>query len=284
MTTANVLLALAAWRLPALRTIGVEQTYPPQLSLGYMWKNLRCYAYGLLNVVTALTKESEGWIKDHTNARRVSVIPNAISWPLSVQEPRVNPSVFCSHERKILLTVGRLGEEKGFDRLIDVFYDLSHKYPCWDLVILGEGRLRTSLERQAKKLSLEKRIFFPGRVGNVGDWYKQADLYVMSSRFEGFPNTLIEAMAHGLAAVSFDCDTGPRNIIRHEIDGLLVPPEDAAAMTVALNRLMSDADLRQRFANKAAEAQERFSMEKIADMWENLFEEILCKQRRIKNG
>ena len=137
----------------------------------------------------------------------------------------MKPDSVCRPGRKVLLAVGRLEVEKGFDWLIDAFSALATKYPEWDLVILGEGSLRATLEKQVQTSGLARRVFLPGRVGNVGDWYERANLYVMSSRFEGFGNTLGEAMAYGLPAVSFDCETGPRNIIRHETDGLLVPLE-----------------------------------------------------------
>ena len=279
MTTANVLLALAAWGLPTLRTIGAEHTHPPQWPLGYIWETLRCHTYGLLNAVTALSSEGKDWIKTNTNAQRVTVIPNAVTWPLSGQEPRISPSALYQSERQLLLAVGRLDAQKGFDWLIEAFSNLADKHPDWDLVILGEGSLRTTLEEQVRESGLEHRIFLPGRAGNIGEWYESADLYVMSSRFEGFPNTLVEAMAHGLAAVSFDCDTGPRDIIRHELDGLLVPPGNVAELTAALDRLMSDALTRQRFAERAVEVRERFSMERIAGMWEKLFEEILLEHK-----
>ena len=102
----------------------------------------------------------------------------------------------------------------------------------------------------------------------------------MSSRFEGFPNTLAEALAHGLPAVSFDCDTGPRDIIRHGIDGLLVPPDDAGALGVALSGVMADDALRARLAQRAVDARERFSIERVAAMWEQLFSEPLGTARR----
>jgi glycosyltransferase involved in cell wall biosynthesis len=199
------------------------------------------------------------------------MIPNVVFYPLLAQEPRVNSDKV---ERKRLLAVGRLSEEKRFNYLIETFANLATKYPHWDLVILGEGVLRSDLEQQIRELVLEKRIFLMGRVGNVGEWYESADLYVMSSRFEGFPNTLIEAMSYGLAAVSFDCDTGPRDIIRHEIDGLLVPSENIVALTAALGRLMSDEELRLRLAKRAIEVRERFSIEKITQLWEQLFDEV----------
>ncbi|MEY3787585.1 MAG: hypothetical protein RLZ75_1792 [Pseudomonadota bacterium] len=271
MTGANVLLALAALGLSNLCTVGSERTHPPQVPLGYLWERLRCYTYRLLNAVTVLTSESEDWIKSNTYAQKVSMIPNAVFYPLLAQEPRVNPN---NTERKRLLAVGRLSEEKRFSDLIETFSNLAAKHPHWDLVILGEGALRSELEQQIRALALEKRIFLMGRVGNVGEWYESADLYVMSSRFEGFPNTLIEAMSYGLAAISFDCDTGPRDIIRHEIDGLLVPAGNIVALTAALDRLMSDEELRLRLAKRAIEVRERFSIEKITQLWEQLFDEV----------
>jgi glycosyltransferase involved in cell wall biosynthesis len=235
--------------------------------------------------VTALTGESAHWLKGHTGARRVPVIPNAALWPLPMQAPRLAPELFCQSERLILLAVGRASEQKQFGLLFDVFHCLANQHPSWDLVILGEGPQRPALQNQVQEAGLENRVFLPGRAGNVSEWYERADLYVMSSRFEGFPNALAEAMAYGLAAVSFDCDTGPRDIIRHEVDGLLVPPGDVAGLTAALDRLMGDAALRQQFAERAIEARERFSIERIAGMWEELFEEIdICQGMQRKSG
>jgi glycosyltransferase involved in cell wall biosynthesis len=279
MTTANILLALAAWGLPNLRTIGAEHNHPPQVPMGFFWETLRSQAYGLLNAVTALSSEGGNWIRGNTHAQKVLVIPNAVTWPLSGQEPRISPNILYQSERRLLLAVGRLETQKGFDWLIETFANLAEEHSNWDLVILGEGSLRPMLEEAVRKSDLVDRIFLPGRAGNMYEWYEGADLFVMSSRFEGFPMTLVEAMAHGLVAVSFDCDTGPRDIIRHEQEGLLVPQGSVAELTAALDRLMRDAFTRQRFAERAVEVRERFSMEKVAGMWEKLFEEILLEQK-----
>jgi glycosyltransferase involved in cell wall biosynthesis len=279
MTTANIILALATWGLPNVHTIGAEHIHPPQYPLSYPWKFLRSKVYGLLNSVTALTSEGKNWIKSNTNAKNVLAIPNAVTWPLPKHEPRISPSVFYQPSKQILLAVGRLNSQKGFDWLIEVFSNLANKHPNWDLVILGEGSLRTVLEKQVRESGLEKRIFLPGRVGNLHEWYENADLYVMSSRYEGFPMSLLEAMASGIAVVSFDCETGPRDIILHEIDGLLVKSDDLVSLASGLDRLMSDDPLRTKFAKRALEIQERFSIVKIADMWEKLFEELSHKQQ-----
>lgn len=273
MTAANVILAIAIFGL-RIRAIGSEHAYPPKFPLSPTWEGLRRHVYGRLDALAVLTRQTACWFEAHTRARRVTVIPNAAPWPLPVQEPKVSPGSVCRVGRMVLLAVGRLSEEKGFEWLLESFRELVLRYPSWDLVILGEGPMRSTLERQVKTLQLEGRAFLPGRVGNLGEWYEHADLYVMSSRHEGFGNTLAEGLAHGLSAVSFDCDTGPRDIIRHEIDGLLATPEDVASLAAALDRLMGDADLRRKFAARAVEARERFSIEKIAKQWEALFDEI----------
>lgn len=284
MQTASVILALAAWGMPGVRTLGSEHTYPPMAPLGLARESLRRFAYGGLGAVVALTQESAWWLETNTQARSAPVIPNPVSWPLAEQEPRLDPASACTPGRRILLGVGRLSEEKDFDVLVDVFGRLSARHPTWDLVILGDGPLRTALGAQVADAGLANRVFLPGRVGNIGAWYARADLYAMSSRFEGFPNTLVEAMACGLPAVSFDCDTGPRDIIRHGVDGYLVKPGDTHGLKDALDRLMDDDQLRARLAGRALEVRERFSMERIAAMWLDLFGQLDNRSVLVANG
>ncbi|MBT9550653.1 MAG: glycosyltransferase family 4 protein [Hydrogenophaga sp.] len=271
MSTANVLLCLASVGISRTRVIASERTYPPALPLGRFWERIRRWTYPLADRVTLLTREGLDWLEKEIPKARGIVVPNHIPYPLPLSNPCLVPADWLEPDRRILLAVGRLSEEKGFDQLLQVFAELAPTNPDWDLVILGEGPLRSQLEQQVHALGLTHRVYLPGRVGNVGDWYARADLYVMSSRFEGFPNTLGEAMAYGCAAVSFDCDTGPRDIIRHEVDGLLVPAGDTKGLGVALQRLMSDDDLRDQMGDRAIEVRERFSMEKIMGLWESLF-------------
>ncbi|MEO9522543.1 MULTISPECIES: glycosyltransferase family 4 protein [Marinobacter] len=277
MPTANVLLSLAAVGL-GIPTIGSERTYPPKMPLGGPWERARRYTYGHLTSLVAQTALSAQWLAENTTAKRdrIVVIPNPVTLPMLVNEPRFSlaeslQSIGCS---RILLAVGRLGPEKGFDRLIDAFVQLSGQHPEWGLVILGEGGQRAALEEQCRASGLESRVRLPGAVGNVGECYQAADLYVLTSRFEGFPNTLMEALAHGLPAVAVDCETGPREILRHEVDGLLVPQDDHTALLGALKRLMADDGLRDHFSERAVEARHRFAVERVAKMWEELFSNV----------
>jgi glycosyltransferase involved in cell wall biosynthesis len=274
MDKANILLSMAAVGLPGVIALGSEHIHPPQAPLSPMWTRLRQYTYGRLAAVTALTTESRDWLLHHTQVQKVAVIPNAAPWPLPTQAPLLIPQVVLPPNRKTLLGVGRLTEQKGFDLLIAAFARAAPQHSDWDLAILGEGPLYAALADQIRQAGLVDRVFLAGRAGNVGDWYQVADLYVMSSRFEGFGNTLAEAMTYGLPAVSFDCDCGPRDIIRREVDGLLVPNSDVVALAAALDRMMGDEALRKRFSANAIDARARFSINKIAGMWEELFQEL----------
>lgn len=275
MSTANILLAFAAMGLTGVITVGSERTYPPRIPLGRAWEALRARFYGKLGAMVALTEESAIWLRQHTRAGRIPIIPNPVPWPLPIQAPLL-PVPHCDRTNGefMLLAVGRLSEEKGFYHLITAFGCLATEFHNWKLVILGEGPDRQALEIQVAQAGLQDRITLPGRAGNVGQWYEAADLYVMSSRFEGFPNTLAEAMAYGLPAISFDCDTGPRDIIRPEVDGLLVPAGDMDALQKALRCLMADEMLRSQFSKRAIEVRQRFSIDIVTQMWINVFASI----------
>lgn len=272
MTTANILLALAAKGLN-IPVIGSEHIHPPMLPLGSIWEWLRKQSYAQLSAVVALTQESAQWLRMQTKVVNTVVIPNAISYPIEPYSPIVKLH-WLGRGGYNLIAVGRLAEQKGFDRLLDAFSLLAPHFPDWNLTLLGEGQCRSELEKQRSQLGLESRVSMPGVVGNLSDWYESADLFVMSSLFEGFQNTLGEAMAHGLPVVSVDCDTGPRDIIRHQVDGLLVPQNNQDALVDALSTLMGDAALRQQYAHKAIEIRERLSMQKIAGMWDVLFKKV----------
>ena len=248
-----------------------ERTYPPMMPLGSGLEQLRHWSYPYAAMVVMQTELGQSWLASAVPRARGRVIPNPVVYPLPCGEPRLAPNILVPDGRALLLAVGRLGEEKHFDLVIEAFAQLASDHPQWDLVILGEGQERTALEAQRDRLGLGARIHLPGRVCNLADWYQRASLYVMSSRFEGFPNTLLEAMAHGLPAVSVDCDTGPRDIIRHDVNGRLVPPhEGAEGLACALEELIANPQARQRMAEAAVDVRQRFSMARIAAQWDQL--------------
>jgi len=275
MATSNVLLALAGMGLN-VPTIGSERIHPPKWPLGRIWELLRRWAYPKLTALVAQTEQSAIWLRQQAPAPKIAIIPNPVNFPLKSHEPYLQPVTVREdvNGKRMLLAVGRLTEQKGFDLLISAFSKLVTEYPDWSLIILGEGEERLALEQQIKELNIADKVHLLGAVGNLSNWYEAADLYVLSSRFEGFPNTLLEAMAHGLPVVAMDCETGPSDIISHGVDGLLVSQGDMDGLAVALGKLMADDDLRSRFAVRGVEVRKRFSLERIAVMWEQLFDEV----------
>lgn len=272
MTTASVLAVMAAKGL-GCRVIVSEHTHPPIQKLPEAWQKLRRWAYPRAHAVVALTQGTARWLRDHVPGSRVVVIPNAVRWPLQEQEPVV--PVPDKGERLRLLAVGRLHPVKGFDLLIQAFAMVASYFPDWDLVIVGEGEERAALQKQIETAALQKRVQLVGRVGNIKDWYEQSDMYVLSSRSEGLSNTLLEAMASGLAVVAMDCDTGPREIIRDNIDGILVnPPEDADALAAHLSDLMARPLKRAALARRAVDVRDRFSVPIVMAQWERLLPRV----------
>lgn len=283
LTNVNIA-ALMASCYSGYPAIVSERNYPPIQSEGWFYECLCRWFYPYAASVVMQTNKGARWMVENLPGVRSTVIPNPVSYPLSVFEPRLTPSEYLAPQRKLLLAVGRLSEQKGFDYLLMAFSELAAIHQDWDLVILGEGAIRPALESQIQALGLEARVHLPGKAGNVSNWYQRADLYVMSSRHEGFPNTLIEAMAHGCAVVSYDCDTGPRDIIRHGDDGLLVGPVgDVPALASALDQLMLDDEARQRMGQKAIEVRERYSVENVLRMWDRVFDEV-TKKPNLKNS
>lgn len=275
MPSSNILCGLACAGT-GIVAVGSEHIHPPMAPLGQPWAGLRRLVYPRLAAVSALTRESAEWIERRTHARTVAVIPNPIAYPIPAGDPAIDPAEVKDRlgGDKVLLAVGRLACEKAFDRLLAAFSRVHAHHPAWRLVILGEGPLRDELERYRDELGLADTVTMPGAVGNIGAWYEAADAYAMTSRHEGFGNTLAEALAYGVPAIAVDCETGPREILRHEVDGLLVPQDDPVALAAALDRLMGDADLRARFAERAVEVRERFAVERIAGEWEALFRDV----------
>jgi glycosyltransferase involved in cell wall biosynthesis len=271
MTTASILAILASRGLPC-KVVATEHTHPPLLPLSRSWQKMRRWSFRAADLVVALTDESRLWLEEHCDCTGVRVIPPPFTLPLPRLEPLLMPDTVIRSNRRLLLAVGRLSDAKGFDYLVEAFSQIVDGVPEWDLAIVGEGDERNALERLVADKGLKDRVFLPGRAGNVSDWYERADLYVLSSRFEGFSMTLVEAMACGLAVVSYDCDCGPRDIIRHNENGLLVNTVgDTQMLAAALKSLMlSDAE-RKRLAVGATAIRETLTLGRAVSLWRDAF-------------
>ncbi len=267
LDTTNVLTLLATrgLRVPVIVS---EHIDPHHYRIKQAWGLLRQRVYPWADRVVVLTERVLEFFPPALRPKLV-VIPN----PVVLSSPGEGEG-FKLAPGKWIVAMGRLAEQKGFDMLLQAFATLHERHAEWCLAILGEGPLRGELETLRDRLGLTNRVFLPGRVDAPEATLAQASLFVLSSRFEGFPMALCEAMALGLPVVAFDCPTGPREIIRDGVDGVLVPPENPVLLAAAMERLMDDPDTRQRLAARAPEVAERFALEKVMAMWETLLTEV----------
>ncbi len=208
---------------------------------------------------------ASGW-----SLNQLKVIPNPISEQLRNIQHITNITT-----SKRILSIGRLNKGKQFDVLIRVFAKLAQHHTDWTLRIIGDGELKDTLQRQITALGLDEKIELFGRSTTIGEELAKADIFAMTSSYEGFPNVLLEAMTIGLPCVSFDCPSGPREISLDGTIALLIPLNDEENLELALNKLMLDENLRQTLGSLGRTSViERFSLDKILGQWDLLFEEL----------
>lgn len=240
--------------------IAAERTSPAHAPIGRLWRFLRNVAY---RVADRVVVQSEGAYRyfERPLGARLALIPNPVPSVLCADRPATGTRV---------IAIGRFTAEKGFDLLIRSFAAVAAAFPEWSLTIFGDGPLRGALEQLVIERGMKGRVFLPGVTKNSSESLAQADLFVLSSHFEGFPNALCEAMAAGVACIATDCPDGPRDIVRNGLDGILVPPGDLDALSRALAGLMGSPDERRRLGRNAREGIGRFSIERVMGEWDRL--------------
>lgn len=275
----NVLTLLATGKMRCPVIIS-ERSDPRHHSIGRLWSFLRKRTYPRASALVVQTQGVADFCRQWLKSTHIEVIPNAVPIARSGEVPAVSPEMLAARTpSKIILGLGRLSYEKGFDRLLDAFATIAAEFPEWQLRILGEGSLRVSLQEQIRKLGLQEQVELAGWTSEPELQLDQGAIFVLPSRYEGFPNALLQAMSRGLACVSFDCESGPAEIIRPELDGLLVPAGNNSGLAQELKRLMGDAALRHRLAVEALQVTERFSVEEYFLHWEQLIDQAISESK-----
>jgi glycosyltransferase involved in cell wall biosynthesis len=262
ITNILALLAMRGMRVPLVVT---EHTDPREHRLSGFLRRARTLLYPRATALVVLTEAVRGWAQGRLHGS-VHTIPNPILPPDTARAA----SLVVPAPGRTVAGMGRLSYEKGFDQLIRAMAACAPRHPDWSLLILGEGAERANLERLAAELGIADRVFLPGWVRDPTAVLRGAALFVVPSRYEGFNCALAEAMSCGLAAVSMDCPSGPGEIIRQGVDGILVPPGDVDALAAAMDRLMSDEAERGRLGTRGLEVLDRFGVEPVMDRWERL--------------
>lgn len=197
----------------------------------------------------------------------IRVIPNAANF---IAENYSD----CSAKR--VIAVGRLDYQKSFDRLIMAWEKVVQKRPDWRLVIFGQGEWKEMLQKMIDDRGLQDVVRVNAPTKNIGKEYSESSMLVMSSHYEGFPMVMVEAMACGLPAVSFDFKCGPKDIIKDGENGVIVPDGDIDALAEAMMKLMGDDELRKRMGEEAKKVVETYSEEKVMSKWMKLYEEVVA--------
>lgn len=247
-----------------------ERIDPRHHEPGRIWRWLRRRTYPLCTAQVVLTHSVRDWCRQLAPRQPVHVIPNPARRPETGSTDASRE--WAPADRSVLLGMGRLHPQKGFDRLLPIFARLRSAHPNWHLVLLGEGDERARLEAQVRDLGLQQHVSLPGWVSDVEGALSRSDLFVLPSRYEGFGNVVAEALACGVPVVTMDCPSGPGEIVRDGVDGLIVPAEDTARLEQALDRVMGDAQLRDQFSARGPEVLDRFSEQKFLAQWDAVLE------------
>ena len=269
----NILTLVSTFGLK-IPVIVSERVNPAYHSIGIFWSTLRLMVYRWASCLVVQTQDAMSWFSPS-----IQKISRIISNPI-IAVPIVEKKDKSSGENKVIMAMGRLVEQKGFDLLLKAFSRIENQFPNCQLHIWGQGEEKENLLKIRDELGLKERVCFKGMSQDHNYTMGQADIFVLSSRYEGFPNVLGEAMACGLPVISFNCPSGPSEMIIHEKNGLLISSIDEEHLAKGLHRLMEDELWANQLGNEAQKITEAYSLEKVMGQWEKLILEIIGNERK----
>jgi glycosyltransferase involved in cell wall biosynthesis len=262
---------------PGLTLLAAEVARPDVITVGQEHLNFGAYKRRLANDIVrrypkldALAVLSEGDRRTYEEALPpgrppVVYIPNAL--------PELGGGL-ADPSNRVVVAAGRLTPQKGFDRLIPAFAQVAERHPDWKLQIHGGGAKRNDLRNLIAEQQLSENVALMGRTSGLGNEFAKASIFALSSRVEGMPMVLLEAMSKRLPVVSFDCPTGPRQLLTHGHDGLLVPNGDVDAFGNALLELIEDEEKRRRMGEAAFQTARKYDLDVVGRQWAELLLEL----------
>ncbi|MER5641395.1 glycosyltransferase [Kitasatospora sp. NPDC002227] len=248
--------------LKGLQVIGMSHESFDTCKASSRFGRVKRYYADVDRLVVLTEEDSDAWIREGMNS--TCGIPNPL--PFAVRPASGRPA------ERVVVSIGRLSEEKGYDLLLEAWAEAVDRRPGWRLRIFGLGESEADLKARCTALGLDESVEFAGRTDDVPAALDGAAVFALSSRGEGFPLSLMEAMACGVPCVAFDCAPGVREIIHDGEDGLLAPTGSTTALARQLGRLMDDQELREAMGERARQAITRYSPDHVTERWEHLFD------------
>lgn len=239
-----------------------EHSNPERQKLSRIWEAWRSRSYPRCTGCVALTRSIADYMSRWIEPSKLKVIPPAID--IRSEEDSVSSGI---DSRKVFLSVGRLSQEKGVDVLLQSWKIVIREHPHWELWIAGEGSERAHLESIARELP---NVKFLGWVKRPQTVVKQADVFVLPSRYEGFPVALLEAMAVGVPSVVTDCSSAVEELNRHGPCLEVAQPEDPSALAAAMEKLGTETQYAARLATVAQGVSEDYQWGKVGQLWDEL--------------
>ncbi len=270
LITSRLGLNLAAARYAPLEVRTIAQEHMNMATKGPLTRAEIQLYYPRLDALAVLTERDLGDYSGlfPSGRPRVVQLPNAV--------PKLDGGRADTTAKKVI-AAGRLTRQKGFDRLIPAWSPVARAHPDWCLEIYGSGRQRDALQDLIAQHGLTDSVRLMGSTNRLGHAFAESSVFVLSSRREGLPMVILEAMSKGLPVVSFDCPTGPAEIVVTDWNGVLVPNADVEALSQALLRVIEDDELRSRLAAGALETAARYDMEVIGRKWRDLIDGLLAQ-------
>lgn len=233
--------------------------------LSFFESTLLKLTYPRVKNVIAVSEDVATILREDFSLNNVSRIYN----PIDIEDINEMVAQRYNHPKPYIVALGRMHEVKRFDLLIDAYAKSNMKDEC-DLIFIGDGELRADLEQQVKQLNLQDKIHMVGTQSNPFPYLASAKFLTLSSRTEAFPMVLIEALALQCPIIATDCPTGPREIVRHQENGLLVENENMDAYQKAMDTLYFDESMQQKFKDNAHASIQHLTGEVIAKEWLSL--------------
>jgi GalNAc-alpha-(1->4)-GalNAc-alpha-(1->3)-diNAcBac-PP-undecaprenol alpha-1,4-N-acetyl-D-galactosaminyltransferase len=252
-TPRSNILGIISGKFLRIKVIISERENPYINKIKY-WDYLRKKLYKYANKLVVQTEGAKDYFNTFIDNNKIKIIPNPINF-------KKNDLLL---KEKIILTVGRCDNNKNQTLIIKAFAKID---TSWKLILCGDGPLLNELKELSLKLCISDRVEFTGIVKDIDYFYKKASIFALSSKSEGFPNVLLEALSFKCACITTDCPYGPKDMITHNKNGFLIPLNDDESFSYHLNKLVNEDTIRKEFQKANIKDKDKYSLKNIISQW-----------------